>query len=364
MIKKKKVYVIAEIGVNHNGSFKLARNMILKAKQCGADAVKFQTYKAEEVTLLNTRKAKYQMQNSTKEQTQFKMLKKYELSYDVFIKLKKYSKSINIDFFSTATDASSLKFLLNKLKIKTIKIASGDITNLSLLYDLGKSRKKIIISTGMSTFNDIDVALSSISHGYLQLKEKFNLKKHKNLYKKNLGYLKKNVTLMHCTTEYPAPLKELNLNAIDSIRQRYGLNVGYSDHSCNLIIPVIAVSQGVNMIEVHVTSNNNLSGPDHKSSLNYSNFKKYIDNIRAAEVSLGSNVKHITMSEKNNIKNVRKSLVFNKDLKCGQKITYDTLVSKRAGKGISSKYFFEFIGKTVNQNIEKNLLVAKKYIKR
>ncbi len=364
MINKNKIYLVAEIGVNHNGSIKLAKSMIHAAKKYGADAVKFQAFRAKDITLVNTSKAKYQKNKSNKKETQYQMLKKYEIQYESFIDLKRYAKSLNIDFFLTASDSISLRFIVETLKSKIIKIGSGDLTNIGLLHRLGSYKKKIILSTGMSTFSDIDIALSAISHGYLKLQGEFSLKKHQKLYKKNLKYLKANVTLLHCTTEYPAPTNELNLNIIDSMKNEYGLNIGYSDHSCNLLTPIIAMGKGINLIEVHLTSNNNLSGPDHKSSLNYSNFKKYVNNIRSTEKSLGSFRKKITVSEKNNFLNVQKSLVFSKDLNIGDKITPDNLTAKRVGKGISAQHYFEFIGKSVTRNIKKDMLVNKKLILR
>tara|TARA_B100000959_G_C14964055_1_gene616982 strand:- start:822 stop:1913 length:1092 start_codon:yes stop_codon:yes gene_type:complete len=361
MRNNKPIYVIAEIGVNHNGSIPLAKELILKSKKCGANAVKFQTYKTDNICDIHTEKAKYQTKYNKKE-SQYKMLKKYELSINDFILLKKFSEKNNIDFLTTAADVESLNSINKSLKLQTIKVGSSDLSNIQLLLHLGKSKKKIILSCGMSTLKDIDVALSALSYGYTNKNMNFNINKHLSLYKKNKKYLNKNITLLHCTTEYPAPLNELNLHAISTLENRYKINIGYSDHSHNLLTPVVAAAKGISMIEVHVTKSHSLAGPDHKSSLNFPELKIYINNLRKAELMLGSYNKIVTSSEKNNKKYVTKRLFFKKIIKKGQLITDTHLACKRSLGGILSSQYPQIINKKITKNFKKDSKVNLKYI--
>ena len=214
-INNKKVYIIAEIGVNHNGSLKRAKDMIRHSKLSGVDAVKFQTFKAENIVDIKVSKADYQKSDNINE-SQYEMLKKYELSDNDFFELYRYSKKLGIDFISTAADQEALNFLHRKLNLKTIKIGSSDLSNIQLLIHAGRTKKNIIISCGLSTLNQIDIALSALSHGYINKGFKFDYKKDNKLYLKQNDYISKKVTLLHCTTEYPAPMNELNLNVINT----------------------------------------------------------------------------------------------------------------------------------------------------
>ena len=358
----KKIYIIAEIGINHNGSLKRAQKMIEQSKLSGVDAVKFQTYKAENIADSNVSKAQYQKTDNNHE-SQYEMLKKYELTDDDFHKLYKYSIKNDIDFISTAADEKALNFLHKKLNLKTIKIGSSDLSNIQLLINAGRTKKNIIISCGLSTLNKIDIALSALSYGYNNKGFKFNYKKNSKLYLNHSKYLSKKVTLLHCTTEYPAPIEELNLNVIDTLSKRYNMPIGYSDHSNNLITPIIATSKNISVIEVHVTMSKSLQGPDHKSSLDFKQLKQYVKNIRTTEIINGSFEKHITSSEMKNMSVIKKNLVYKNNIIKGKKISENDLISIRTNTGISSIEFCNIINKTLSRSVKKNTIVKKKDFK-
>ena len=364
---KNKVHIIAEIGVNHNGDVDLAKKLILESKKLGADSVKLQTFNTDEMIVPNTRKAQYQTNNTKNAESQYEMLKRYEFNHKDYLLLIKYAKKINIEIFSTACDIKSLKYLSKTLKLKTIKISSADLTNIPLLLHAGSTKKNIIISSGMGKIEEIDIALSALSYGYnnpdtLDL-VKFNIFTHQKYYLKNHSYLSKKVTLLQCTTEYPAPIDELNLNIIDSFKERYKISIGYSDHSNDMATPIIATTTNVDVIEVHVTLDNNLPGPDHVCSLNMHEFKKYVKDIRKTELMLGSFKKIPTKSELKNIKSVRKSLVISTASKTNDKLSYENLTVKRPGTGIPSLEYNKYLGKTLNKNLKENYFLKKNDIK-
>ncbi len=367
MIAKKNIHVIAEIGVNHNGDIKLAKRLMLASKRAGADSVKFQTYDADEIVIKGAQKANYQIVNTKNFESQYDMLKRYEFSHKDYLSLINYSKKINIPLFSTAAGIKSLNYLTKKLKLKTIKIGSSDLTNIPLLLRAGASKKNIIISSGMGDLGEIDIALSALSYGYDNKNKNklsgFDITKHNRLYKKYHSYLDNKITLLHCTTEYPAPLNELNINIIDILKQRYKISIGYSDHSNNPLTPIIASSKNISVIEVHVTLDKSLSGPDHLCSLNPQEFQDYIKNIRKTEMILGSEIKKPTKSEIKNKKNVRKSLIAKKDISKGEAISEDNMTVKRPGKGIPSIFYNDYLGKVVNKNIKANKFIKKNDIK-
>ena len=358
------IYIIAEIGVNHNGSLKIAKDMMRKAKSCGADAVKFQNFEPDEMILKNVEKVGYQAKQTGKEETQYEMLKKLTLTYGEFSKLKSYARKISIDFISTPFDDKSLNFLMNDLKLKTIKVSSTDTDNIPMLLKLGKSNKKIILSTGMSDIVDVDLALSALAFGNERKTQKFNRIKHINYYKRNHKYLKNKVTLLHCTTEYPAPLNELNMNVIDTYSSRYKINIGYSDHSCHKKTPIIAAAKNISMIEVHVTLDRGQNGPDHQSSLNFNDFKVYVENIRQTEIINGNNNKSLTKSEKINRLRARKSLILNKDISMGKKIQETDISCKRPGNGLSPKYYYDIIGKILTKSYKRNTVLKQSMLKK
>lgn len=364
--KKSKIYVIAEIGVNHNGSLSLAKKLIKTAKYYGADAVKFQTFDSDSLVTPYAKKSQYQLKHN-KSISQLGMLKKYELSKFDHENLLNYSNKLKIDFISTPFDIESMKFLVSKLRLDTIKVSSTDINNIPFLLEVGSTKADIIISSGMSCLNDVVLALSALAYANKykknDLKYNFNPIKHKNFYKTNYKFLKSKVKLMHCTTEYPAPIEELNLNVLSTYSKLFKIPIGYSDHSANLITPIIAVTKGATLIEVHITMDKNMIGPDHKASLDPDEFARYVKNIRDTEIMLGSEIKEVTKSEKKNITTVRKSLVLSRDVQKHDKISIDNLTVKRPGNGIQPKDFYKIIGRKINKSLRENHVLKKTDIK-
>ena len=316
------VYVIAEAGVNHNGSLELAKKMVDCAKKAGADCIKFQTYRAGNLVSKNATKAKYQMNNTDNEESQLDMLKKLELSYDEFTELNIYCKEKEIEFLSTAFDFESIDFL-HSLDMKMWKIPSGEITNLPYLIKIAKLGKPIILSTGMSTLKEIESAVSILkSNGSGE------------------------ITILHCTTEYPTPFTDVNLHAMNTIRKELQHKVGYSDHTQGVEVSIAAVALGASVIEKHFTLDRNMIGPDHKASLEPNQLQLMIDAIRNVELALGNSNKIPAESERKNMSVARKSILAKKAIKKGELLTEDNLIVKRPGNGISPMKWFEVIGKT------------------
>ena len=326
-------YIIAEAGVNHNGSLELAKNLVDKAKEAGADCVKFQTFKANKIVSKNAAKADYQKKQTESSESQHEMLKKLELSFDYFIELNNYCKEIGIEFLSTAFDFESIDFL-NQLGMQVWKIPSGEITNLPYLIKIAKLNKKVILSTGMSTMREIEDAVNILKdHGASEL------------------------IILHCTTEYPTPYEDANLNAMLAIKERFGYEVGYSDHTMGIEVPIAAVALGAKVIEKHFTLDRTMDGPDHKASLEPSELKTMVDAIRNIELSMGTGIKEPADSEKKNIAIARKSIVANQSIKKGDILTETNLTVKRPGDGISPMKWFEIIGTKAIRNFEEDELI-------
>lgn len=332
-----KTSVIAEIGVNHNGKISLAKKIILSAKKIGVKIVKFQFYKTENLILPNTPMASYQLKNyfDKQAQDQFKMLKKFELSISDHVELSKFCQKKKIEYCCSFFNEDDL-IHIKKLNLKRIKIPSGEINNFFLLKKIAKLNKKIILSTGMSSENQLKSAI------------KFLIKNGQN---------KKKITILHCCSSYPAARKDLNLNAISYLKKKYQMPVGLSDHSQDIHVPMIAVSKGAVLIEKHLTYSNKLNGPDHKASLNIINFKKMLNSIEFAEEVLGLKSKIITQSEKKNIFFVRKSIVAKKDILKGQKFSYENLTAKRPQSGKSLENLSKILGKRASKNYIKDELI-------
>jgi len=327
-----KTLIIAEAGVNHNGSMILAKKLINTAAKIGADVIKFQFYNSSQLTIRGAKLANYQRNNLQKKITQFDMLKKYEFGYEEFKKIINYCKQKKIKFLASAFDINSIK-LLKKLKVDTFKIPSGEITNYSYLSFIGKLNKKIIISSGLSNLKEIKEAVNLL---------------HKN------GTHKSKITVLHCNTDYPTKINDVNLRAMITIKNQLGINVGYSDHSNDMEVPIVAVSLGAKIIEKHLTLSNKLVGPDHKASLEPKNFRKMIKNIRNTEIILGSSEKKITNSEKKNLIAVRKSLVANQSINKGELIKLEYLTAKRPGNGINPMKIKNIIGTRAKKNYLKD----------
>jgi N,N'-diacetyllegionaminate synthase len=325
-----RIYIIAEAGVNHNGNFKLAKEMISAAKKAGADAVKFQTFKSSKLVSSYAAKAEYQLKNTISKETQLEMLEKLELSYEQFVQLQNYSKELEMDFLSTPFDEDSIDFL-STLHMPYWKIPSGEITNKPYLIKLAKTKFPIIISTGMSSMNEIEDAI-------LVFKD----------------YNRKDIILLHCNTEYPTPFQDVNLNAIKSLRDKFHVRVGYSDHTQGIEIPIAAAALGAVVIEKHFTLDKNLSGPDHKASLEPTELTNMVMAIRHIEVALGDGVKKPSTSEKKNMVIARKSIVAGRDIKKGELLSEENITTKRPGDGISPMNWFDIIGTTAKRDFLKD----------
>ncbi|HJF32261.1 MAG TPA: N-acetylneuraminate synthase [Sporosarcina psychrophila] len=344
---KTKTFIIAEAGVNHNGSLKIAKQLVDVAVKAGADAVKFQTFISEKAVSTYAEKADYQKRLTDKSESQLEMVKKLELSFEEFKEISNYCESKNILFLSTAFDLESLVFLDREINIPIFKIPSGEITNGLLMLNAAKTQKSIILSTGMSTLEDIDNALAVMNYGYLfPEKTPVDFAEIKRLYNEtDVKIIKEKVSILHCTTEYPAPFEELNLKAIQTLSKRFGTKVGLSDHSNGIIAPIAAVALGAEIIEKHFTLDNKMLGPDHQASLEPPELKEMIDNIRKIECSLGDGIKKMTESEKKNYSIARKSLVAEKEIVEGEILTSENVGMKRPGNGMNPLFYWEIIGR-------------------
>lgn len=339
--------VIAEAGVNHNGEYEMAKKLVDEAHTAGADIVKFQTFSANKLVTKNAQQAIYQSVNTGKTESQFEMLSRLELSNDDHRKLIAYCKKLNIEFMSTAFDDESLNFLVNDLKVSRLKIASGELTNAPLVLEHAKKKCELIVSTGMASLLEIENALGVIAFGYtasaniLPSPEAFSA-----AYDSAEGQraLKEKVTLLHCTTEYPAPIAEVNLNAINTLKTKFGLPTGYSDHTAGITIPIAASSLGAVIIEKHFTLDCSLEGPDHKASLEPDELKAMISAIRDVELALGDGIKRPTKSEIKNKEVARKSIVALCDIEKGEIFSSNNIAVKRPGTGKSPYLFWEILG--------------------
>lgn len=334
---KNKVIIIAEAGVNHNGDYELAKKLILEAANAGADYVKFQTFKADKLVSKDAQKADYQKSNLKEGgDTQYEMLKKLEMSEEWHYKLIEYAKECDIKFLSTGFDEDSVDFL-DSLKIDLFKIPSGEITNKPYLEHIAKKGKPVVISTGMSNLNEIKDAIDVF--------EKHQISKN-------------DITILHCNTEYPTPMEDVNLLAMNTIQREFEVKVGYSDHTLGIEVPIAAVALGAVLIEKHFTLDRNMVGPDHLASLVPEELKQMITSIRNIEKAIsGSGIKQPSDSEKKNLAVVRKSLHYKDDLIKGATIEKQNLITLRPGNGISPMNYEEIIGKTLSRNVLKNELI-------
>jgi N-acetylneuraminate synthase len=350
-----RVYIIAEAGVNHNGSLDLAKRLVDVAANAGADAVKFQTFKADKLVSAAP-KAEYQMKLTDVSESQYEMIQKLELDEAAHAVLILHCKSKGIEFLSTPFDLESLEMLVREFDLSRIKIPSGDITNAPLLLEAARSAKPVILSTGMSSLGEVETALGILAFGYTNKHELPSLPAFEKAYGSIMGRkaLQERVTLLHCTTEYPAPFADINLRTMTTLRQAFGLPVGYSDHTPGTAIPVAAVALGAVIIEKHFTLDRNLPGPDHKASLEPDELKQMVRSIREVELALGSSIKQPAKSELKNRPVARKSLVATRDIHKGEVFTRDNLSVKRPGDGISPVHYWEWLGKIANRNYQRD----------
>lgn len=350
---KNSTFIIAEAGVNHNGDLELAKQLVDAAASAKADAVKFQTFRAEHLVSHNTPKAEYQMHTTDSTESHFDMIRNLELPEFYHEELIKYSKSKGIMFLSTPFDMFSLNLLTKNFDLQTIKIPSGEITNAPLLLQIARTSKQVILSTGMSNLSDIEKALSVLAYGFIMQHTDIPFSEDfERAYASSAGQnaLREKVTLLHCTSEYPAPFAEVNLKVMDTLSQAFGLQVGYSDHTAGIHIPVAAVARGAVLVEKHFTMDRNLPGPDHKASIEPYELKLMVEQIRDIELALGDGIKRTMPSEWKNREVVRKSLVSAKAIASGEKITPDNITCKRAGYGVSPFEYWNTIGETVTRD--------------
>ena len=329
------VFIIAEAGVNHNGSIDLAKKLIDTASAAGADAVKFQTFKADNLATKNAQKAMYQKETTNIEESQFDMLKKLELSTEMHKELISYCRNKKIIFLSSPFDHESIE-LLEDLGLEIFKIPSGEITNLPYLRHIGKLNKKIILSTGMSNMNEVKIALDILT---------------------NSGTKKKNITVLHANTEYPTPMEDVNLRAMVTIGKVLDIKFGYSDHTLGIEVDIAAVAMGAKCIEKHFTLDCNMEGPDHKASLEPDELKEMVKSIRNIELALGSNIKKPSNSELPNIQIARKSIVAKTKIKKGDVLNEKNITIKRPGGGISPMNWDNVIGTAATKNYEEDEMI-------
>lgn len=338
-----RVIIIAEAGVNHNGDLEIAKKLIDAAADAEVDYVKFQTFKSENLVSKDAKKADYQIENTNDaRENQFQMLKKLELSPYQHEELLAYCKKKNVSFFSTAFDMDSLEYLY-KIGIEIVKIPSGEITNLPYLKMAASLFKEVIISTGMSTLEEISDALNVFLEYDIS---------------------KENITILHCNTEYPTPMQDVNLKAMLSIKNKFGVKVGYSDHTLGIEVPIAVVALGGQMIEKHFTLDRSMQGPDHVASLEPDELKSMVKAIRNIELAIsGSGIKLPSRSELKNISVVRKSLHFKNDLQAGHILTVNDIVSLRPGTGISPMKITDYIGRQLIKSVEANTLLSENCFK-
>jgi N,N'-diacetyllegionaminate synthase len=331
----KRVFIIAEAGVNHNGSLSIARMMVDSAKAAGADAIKFQTFKAENIASHDAPKAGYQMKRTGKKETQFDMLKKLELDEKEHTALLKYCAKKGIQFMSTPFDLESLELLFS-LGLTTIKIPSGEINNYPYLKAVSKRARKVILSSGMSNMEEIAAAMKVLTSGRLS---------------------KKDITVLHCNTAYPSPFEDVNLLAMGVIRERFGVEVGYSDHTPGIEVSIAAAAMGASVIEKHFTLDRKMEGPDHKASLEPAELAALAGAIRNIEKAMGKAVKAPSPSERPNRSVIRKSIVAARDIKKGEMFSEKNLTAKRPAGGLSPMLWDKVIGKRAAKDFAKDRMI-------
>jgi N,N'-diacetyllegionaminate synthase len=327
--------IIAEAGVNHNGNLEMAKDLVTVAKNAGADIVKFQTFKAQNIATETSPKADYQIRNSKIDESQLQMLKKLELdefSHDVLLD---HCKDLEIEFLSTAFDEESIELLYRK-GLRRFKVPSGELTNLPYLQHVAKVASEIILSTGMATLDEVGAAVEVIESS---------------------GMSRDNLTILHCVTDYPANLEDANLRAMNSMAEAFGVRVGYSDHTTGFEAAIAAVAMGASIIEKHFTLDKHLTGPDHSASLDPSELKKFVTSIRRLELALGDGVKRPVASELRNASRIRRSIVAAEEIQQGEEFNMKNLCMKRPGEGISPMRIYQVIGNKACRNFRPDEII-------
>ena len=331
-----KTFIIAEAGVNHNGEIKIAKRLIKEAAKAGADAVKFQTFKTENIVTKEAKLAEYQRDNLRDISSQYIMLKKLEINYEQHLELINYANEQEIIFMSTGFDIESNN-MLNSLKLKIFKIPSGEITNLPYLRQIGGFKKDTILSTGMSTLEEIENAIDVLLSN---------------------GCRKSQIKVLHCSTQYPTPMDDVNLKSMLTIKNKFDIEVGYSDHTNGIEVAIAAVALGGKIIEKHLTLDKGMHGPDHKASIEPGEFKKMVDSIRNIEMALGSKKKFPNKNEIKNRDSIRKSIIAARQIEIGEEFNYENITTKRPGTGLSPMLIDKIIGKVSPKKYNKDDLIA------
>jgi len=362
-----RTYVIAEAGVNHNGSPELAKELVRAAAATGADAVKFQTFRSESVVSFGAPKAEYQKNTTGSEESQLDMIRKLELSQKTHWELLALSRELGIEFLSTPFDTESAAFLVNEIGVPVVKVPSGEITNLPFLLYIASLQRPVIVSTGMSTLGEVETALGTLAYGYQNAGTSSDTHldpdAFANAFTEKAGrrILHEKVRLLHCTTEYPCPFDSVNLRAMDVLGAAFGLPFGLSDHTSGYAVSVAAVARGATIIEKHFTLDQSLPGPDHRASLEPSEFTEMIHAIRAVESALGDGIKCPANAERGNRAIARRSLVTSRAVAAGETWTTDNLTCKRPGTGISPARFWAFLGQRASKSYLANSLVDEEH---
>ncbi len=339
-------YIIAEAGVNHNGSIDLARNLVDVAADAGADAVKFQTFRSEKLVSEDAPKASYQTETTDAEESQAEMLRQLELSTEQHHTIAQHCAKNDLQFLSTPFDVQSAQFLVDEFDIPRIKIGSGELTNGPLLLNIARLGRPVILSTGMGTLGEVEQALSVLAYGYVSNEDQPTSEDLERVFASAEGYnaLDQNVTVLHCITEYPAPIQTANLRAMDTLREAFGLPVGLSDHTDGIVVPIAAAAQGATLIEKHFTLDRSLPGPDHEASLEPDELREMVLGIHDARAALGTARKAPTDPEWKNRTVARKSLVATQPIQEGEAFTTENLGIKRPGDGVSPMRYWERLG--------------------
>ena len=339
--------IIAEAGINHNGSEEMALKLVDTAYSAGADIVKFQTFRSSDLVTQNAKKASYQKDNTNASEHQLQMLKDLELPNSSFKKLASHCDDLGIEFLSTAFDKKSLNFLVNDIGMQRLKIPSGELNNAPFVLDHARTGMDIILSTGMANLNEIETALGVIAFGYIGDEKKPSIESFKEAFNSNEGknLLRNKVNLLHCTSEYPAPLEEVNLKAIPLLRSKFDLNIGYSDHTLGIDVALGAIALGAKIIEKHFSLSRDLEGPDHKASLEPDQLNLMVKKIREMETAMGNSEKVRTPSEIKNLEIARKSIVAEKTINRGDTFSSSNISIKRPGNGMQPISFWDLLSK-------------------
>lgn len=329
------VLIIAEAGVNHNGDITLAKRLVDVAAEAGADLVKFQTFKADRLATMVAAKAEYQARTTGNTETQFEMLRRLELTPEMHVELQAYCAERNIGFFSTGFDIESVDYL-KSIGLRRFKIPSGELTNLPYLRHVGAIGEEVILSTGMGSLDEVTAAINVLE---------------------SAGTSRSKITVLHCTTEYPTPLRDVNLRVMQTIQRELGVRVGYSDHTNGIEVSIAAAAMGASVIEKHFTIDRNLPGPDHQASLEPKELKSLVSAVRAIEIALGDGVKRSTESEAKNKPIARKSIVARRDIAAGELFSEQNLTTKRPGTGLSPMHWDDIIGRPASRNFSADELI-------